>query len=64
VRRTRITTSGLPANPIARAVGHYDKGVENFGRNHLIENDPEKQARLAKKYSLAMKILNGPGPLG
>lgn len=53
----------IARNSISRAVGHYDKGVENFGRNHLIENDDKKKLRLAAKYSLAMSILQGPGPV-
>lgn len=52
----------MKRNAIARAVGHYDKGVENFGRNHKIE-DNEKRLRMAGKYSLAMSILEGPGPI-
>lgn len=52
----------IARNPIARAVGFYDKTVENFGRNHLIDDD-EKRLRMAKKYSLATSILNGPGPI-
>jgi (p)ppGpp synthase/HD superfamily hydrolase len=48
-------------NVIARAVGWYDKVKENFGRNHLIENDEKKQLRLAKKYSEAVSVLDGPG---
>lgn len=52
----------ISRDPIARAVGFYDKTVENFGRNHLIE-DEAKRLRMAQKYSLATSILNGPGPV-
>lgn len=52
----------IAANTIARAVGFYDKTVENFGRNHLLTDDA-KRLRMAQKYSLATSILNGPGPV-
>lgn len=45
----------LLTNPVAARVKVFDI-FDNFGRNHLIEDD-EKRLRMAKKYSLGLDIL-------
>lgn len=45
----------LLTNPVAARVKVFDI-FDNFGRNHLIEDD-EKRLRMAKKYSLGLDVL-------
>lgn len=45
----------LLTNPVAARVKVFDI-FDNFGRNHLIEDD-DKRLRMAKKYSLGLDIL-------